>query len=61
MGSDCLQAATLSNANGRFEDGSHVRDKHASKLLDVTTAFSSTVNGRIECDAHGNLYSCQQR
>ena len=50
------------NVNGRLEDGSHVRGKQASKLLDTTTtAFSSTVYGRIEeCDAHGDLSSGQQ-
>ena len=52
---------STSNANVRLVDGSHVQGKWASKLLDATTAFSSTVNGRIEHDTRGDLCSCQIR
>ena len=49
------------NVSGRLEDGDHDRGKKASKRLDATTAFNSIVyGGTEECEASGNLCSCQQ-
>jgi hypothetical protein len=41
-------------------DGGQDRGKKASKLLDYSTAFSSIeYSGIEECEAYGNLCSCQ--
>ena len=42
--------------NGRLEDSGHNQGKHASKLLDATTAFKLAVYSRIkEHVIHGNM------